>query len=519
VNTDSRMKNTIRNIIFSVGGQVFNIIITFISRTIFIKILGSTYLGVQGLFTNILSILALSELGIGIAITYLLYKPIAEKDEKQISALMNFCSKIYWGIGIFVFVVGLSILPFLDIFIKGNQEIQFLNLIFILFISNSALSYFFSYKRTLILADQRAYINTLNINISNFIQNILQIIILVLTENFILYLIIQIAVTFISNLFISKKVDKYYPFLKRNKEIRLDKKARKELFINVKAMMYHRVGAAVVNGTDNILISAFVGIEVVGLYANYRMIINTIRQVITQIYNSVSASVGSLTTKESADKTYETFNTLFFITFWISCFFSVAVLVMLQPFIILWLGHTFLLDGFTVIVVIICFYINIMRQSIQTLKIAWGMYQYDQYRPIYEAIINLVVSLILVNKIGLVGVFLGTLISSLLTYFWNEPYIVYKNGFNKKVRIYFQKYILYTNITIFIAILTNYVSSFIKDYTIGSLIIRGIICLIIPNGIIFLLFKNTKEMEYIIRLLSKVYKKILKAKRDTGQAT
>ena len=230
------------------------------------RTLGSEYLGLIGLFTNILSILSLAELGVGSAIVYSMYKPLAEKDEYKLKGLMNLYKSAYTNIGIFVLLFGSLLTPFLDLFINENSKIQHLYLIYLMYVFNSGISYFYSYKRSLLIADQKKYIESLYHNSFYLLRNFLQIIILFMFKNFILYLGIQIILTLIENIILSKRVDYLYPIFKGKDNTQLEKKEKQTIFNNVKAMIYHKLGSVIVMGTDNLLISMFVGLIEVGLY-------------------------------------------------------------------------------------------------------------------------------------------------------------------------------------------------------------------------------------------------------------
>lgn len=505
-----RTKNTIKNTAYALGGQLFGIILSFVSRTVFINVLGANYLGINGLFNNILSMLSLAELGVGSAIIYSLYKPLAVKDESKIKALMGLYATAYRIIGCTVALLGIILVPFLDYLIKDNPNLPHLTVIYLMFLSNSVITYFFAYKRSIIMADQKNYINTINQVRFNFIQNIIQIIILVLTQNYFLYLSVQIICSFSSNLLISKVADKMYPYLKNGKKEYLNNETKKSVFKNIGAMMSHKIGGVVVNSTDNILISKFVGVYWVGIYSNYIMIIIMINGVLNQAFTAVTASLGNLNAIESNEKSNDVFNTLFFVNFWIYGFCSISLFILFNPFINVWLGDKYIMDKSIVIMIVINFFVMGMRQTVIAYNNTLGLFWNDRFKPWFEAIINLVASIILLRKFGIVGVFAGTFISTMTTSFWVEPYILYKHGFKKSLSIYFGKYATYTLITIFTALITNLICSAVTTYTLLSLISRGIICLIVPNAIFILLYYKTNEFKYLQGIINGLVKKILK---------
>lgn len=503
-----RTKNSIRNIGAGVIGQLISTAISFISRTIFIKCLGSSYLGVNGLFSNILSILSLAELGVGSAIIYNMYKPLAEKDKEKIIALMKFYEKSYRSIGIFIGLIGLIILPFLDFIIKDKLDIPNISLIYMLFLLDSVVSYFFAYKRSILTADQKNYINVMNQQLFNIIKVILQIIILLMTKNFLLYLIIQIICTFISNLSISIKVDKMYPYLKDKNNYELDKESKTKIFKNVTALMCQKIGSVIVSGTDNILISSFVGVYSVGLYSNYSMIINIINSFLGQITTALTASIGNLNATEKVNKAKEIFEITFFINNWIYSFCSICLLVLIDPFISIWIGNNFIMGKSVVFIIILNFFIKGMRQSTIMYSNTLGLFWQERYKSLIEAFINLVVSIVLLRKLGIVGVFLGTFISTMTTCFWFEPYVVYKYGFKTSVLDYFKRYLSYLVVTGVSTIITYYICSFINVNSFIGIISRLLICIIVPNIIFIIVYCRSKEFNYLFKIIKCILNKI-----------
>lgn len=493
----SRTRSSVVNFITAVIGQIFGLLASFIARIFFVRILGSEYLGLNGLFTNILTVLSLAELGVGSAITYSLYEPLAKKDFEKCKSLMKLYKYIYIAIGTFILIAGICISPFLSIFIKEMSNIDNLNLIFILFVANTAISYFYSYKRNLIIADQNRYIATIYRYAFYFALNIVQIIFLIVTKNYFIYLILQIISTFLENYFISKKADKMYSFLRDKNVSELDKKSINNIKKNTKAMMMHKIGGTIVSSTDNIILSKFVGLEAVGLYSNYYMVICALNLFFTQLYNSLTPSVGNMWATSTNKKRIDIFKKIDFLTFWIYSFSSICLLYLFNPFIEIWVGKEYLFDFNVVLILTINFYITGMRKSVLTFRDATGLFYRDRWKSIAEAIINLVVSIVLAINFGTFGVFLGTFISSITTSVWVEPYILFKDGFNTKVSSYFKTYLKRLIITITICIITFIPIKLISIQNIYLLfIIKLIVCLLIPNLILYLIYRNSKEFKY-----------------------
>lgn len=454
-----RTENSIKNLMYAFGGQAIGIIVNLITRFVFIQFLAQEYLGIDGLFTNILSILSLVELGIGPAMTFSLYKPLAQKDERKIGALMNLYKNSYNVVGVLIIVIGLAITPLLPMFINQMPNISEINVIYILFVLNSGFSYFYAYKRSLIIADQKKYVATFYRYLFFVILNICQIVILILTKNYVLFLVAQILFTVIENIAISKKTQKLYPFLKEHKKEKLEKQTKKEISKNILAMTIHKIGGVVVKSTDNIILSKFVGLTPVAIYSNYYLIINAVNTVLMQVFNSITASVGNLNVTENKKKLNEVFEKVFFVNFWIYSFSSICLYILFNHFITIWVGESYLFSISIVTIIVINFYITGMRNTVLTYRDALGLYWQDRYKAIFESIINIIASIVLVKKYGTFGVFLGTFISSVTTCLWVEPYVLYKYGLKERVSNYFLKYFIYTIVFLIVGWITHTAST------------------------------------------------------------
>lgn len=510
----NRTKRSIINLITAIIGQVFGVIISFIVRMIFVKNLSSEYLGVNGLFTNILTMLSLVDLGIGTAIIYSLYKPLAEDNKEKVKSLMDLYKKAYRTVGIIVLILGIGFTPFYKYLISEIPDIYNLNLIYILFVVNTGISYFYSYKRSLIICDQKRYIATIYRYGFYFLYNIAQIIVLITTGNYILYLICQVIATILENIAVSKKADKMYPYLKEKDIKSLPKEELNQIKKNVGAMFCHRIGGMVVNSTDNIILSKFVGLVLVGMYSNYYMVINGLELIINQIFDAIVASVGNLGASESIEKVKSVFKKVFFMNFWIFSFCSICLLVLFNNFIQIWVGQEYVFELSVVATIIAVFYLKGIRKTVLTFRHAIGIFYYDRYKPFFEAVINLIVSIVLAIKMGVTGVFLGTIISTIATSIWIEPYVLYKYVFKEKPYNYFIKLALYTLLTVVVSIFTYWIASFVKEVSILGIIIKLIICLIVPNIIYIILFIKTEELNYFTNLIKNIFGKIKKIKNN-----
>lgn len=491
----SRTKKTAKNLYVSTICYIASILMGFVLRTIFIMILDVDYLGVNSLFTNILSFLSLAELGVGSAIVYALYKPLADDNQELVKTYMMIYKKIYTIIGCFVAVVGVGLLPFLPYLISGETNIENISIIYILFVFNSAISYFFSYNQSLLNADQKIYIVKMQTEIFKFMCQVLQIVFLFLTKQYLIYLIISILFTLITNVSIYIKTIQLYPYLKDKKVNQLDNQAKKDLIINVKSIFLHKIGTILVYNVDTIIISTFLGLTIVGIYSNYIMITSAISGVMLIIDNSIRASLGNYIVKENNSKSYDMFLLVDFIWFCVFLFCSVCLINLLNPFIEnIWIRDSFyVFNSFEVIIIVASFLTVGLRKNVLVFKDLYGVFAPDRYKPIIEGIINLILSLALVNYIGFSGVLIATIITNLALCLTVEPFVLFKYGLKRSVKTYYIRlsyYILTSAIIIGVSI---YLNSFITSTGLISFVLRGIICLVIfLIGLTTFYFKNSQ---------------------------
>ena len=503
-----RVKNSIKNTTAAIVSNILTILIGLIAQAVFIKILGTEYLGINGLFTNIISMLGIVELGIGSAIVYNLYKPIANRDKETIKSLMNFYKKAYHIIALVVFIIGISIIPFLSYFIGETIVDININLVYLLFIIDIVCSYLLTYKRSLLYADQKNYI----INIIHMIYlvtlNISQLLLLYITKNYYLYLGIKIILRIIENVVITIIVNKKYSYLKEKNIKKLDKKIEKDIFQKIKALFFHKIGSFIVLGTDNLIISRYLGIVTVGLYSNYYMIINALNTLFNQAITALTPSVGNLLVEKNSNKNFEVFRKVRFINFWIATFTSVALLIIMNSFITIWIGEAYLLSNLVLITLVINFFMTMMRNSYSTFKEAAGIFHEDRYVPIIESFVNIVASIILLKYFGLAGVFMGTIISGLILWCYSYPRFVYKKLFCRSYLSYIKETISYIILFILILIISYKISNIYTFYNIWvQLLYNIIVSLIIPNIILLIIFYKNDNLKYYYRLFKKLVKK------------
>lgn len=500
---EMRTKSSILNLAAAFVGQSVGIVISFVSRKVFIYVLGSEYLGINGLFTNILTMLALMELGVGPAIIYSLYKPLAQKNEEKVCALMKLFQKTYVTVGCCICVFGFIISFFLPWFVKELPDIEHLQIIFLMFVINSAASYFFSYKRSLIIADQKRYIATIYRYVMYFALNAGQCMLLLLTRNYLLFLGLQIIATLIENILVSRKADRMYLYLRKKSTVCLDKETRNSIIQNTKAMFFHRLGGMIVNSTDNLLISRFVGITLVGIYSNYELVLDALSKITYQIFEAFTASIGNLGATETKEKSEQVFYILFFIDAWVFGISSICLMILFNPFIQISFGQEMVFGKSVVAAIVVRYYLVGMRKAVLTYRDAYGLYWQDRYKPLLEITINLTVSVALVFRMGVAGVFWGTVISNVSTCIWIEPYILFKYAFHKGSGKYFRCFLQYIAATVAVGCMTAWLCRGILAVTVAGFVRKCLTCFAVSNLLFFLLFCRKEEFQYMIRVIRK----------------
>lgn len=464
LNSSSRYQSAKKNIMVSVLAQPLLLILTFGVRTVFIKTLGEEYLGLNGLYTNLLSFLSFAELGIGIAISAALYEPIAARNTKAINVLMIFFRKIYRIIAGIVFVGGIILTVALPYFINGTMP-QFARIGFILFFMNSVVSYLLVTNRTLLAADQKQYINVLNQFAFSMVQQIVQVLILIYLHNFLLYLAIQIMCTLISNIWISIIVRKNYPFLNYNISEKISPKVLSKLKSNVLGMVSAKFGGIILTGTDNIILSSFIGLTIVGQYSNYMLIINGCVLVLSAILGGITATIGNL--KSEKNKIIETqyFNNFFDLNALLISIISMGLTIFLIPFIKIWAGPDYILSWVISGLIVMTFFTNQLRQIGISYIVAYELFGRLKIKSIIEAGTNLIVSLLLVVvfKLGIMGVLIGTLLSNIvINYYW-ESKIVMSDALHASTKKQTVKMYLYTLGSAIVLFSLSYVSYVINS--------------------------------------------------------
>lgn len=493
-------KNTKRNVLYGFISQVTIVLLPFIVRSIFIRTLGKDYVGLSSLFTSILSVLSLAELGIGSAMIYFMYQPLANDDYEQIGRLLNLYKKIYRIIGIIILIIGVALLPFIRYFVHGSYPSDInIYTIYLIELGGTLLTYFlFAYKNSVLILYQRNDVVSIVTLLTKIICCGFQIVSLLLFRNYYVYITIVPFTNLIYNISICIIVDKKYPELKTSGYP--EKSIYKQLRRKVSGLSLIKVGYVVNNTVDNIVISSFLGLGVLGVYSNYYYIITTVYGFITIIYNSVRSGLGNYVSLHTKDESYELFKKMVFIQHWLIILCTICFLCLYQPFIKLWAGEDMMLEDSMVI--LFCVYFITLRccDVISLFKDAVGQWSEDKFRPLICAGVNLVLNIILVQYIGLYGILLSTIISQVLIGLPWIAYSIYKYYFEHNFLIF----ILYCIRTFLVAFVIGFgtlkLCEFVSCSGVLEIIIRLGICLIVPNLCLLIIYGWTKEFKKSLKL-------------------
>ncbi len=509
-----RTKNSIKNIIMNFLYNLLNYGLRFASRIFFVKTLAEVYLGVNGLLSNVLGILALTELGIGTAIGYSLYDPLAKNDTKKVRSLMQFYKKAYQIIALVVLVLGLILLPFIPYLIKDTTGIENLSIIYLIFLLNMVIGYLFSYKRTLINSDQKNYLIVPYTMFFNIITSVLQIVVLLIFKNYIIYLLVQSICTIVENIVINRYIDKKYPYLVSNEEVTpIEKEELSTIKTKIKALLLHKVGSYTLSSTDNLIISKLIGIVVVGIYSNYSLIISMVSSFIYLLISNVISSLGNLIASENPKKCLKVFDEMNFTCFVLYGISSICLINLFNPFIELVFGTNYLLSMLVVYIIVINHYLTGMNNVVISIQTASGLYEKDKYVPLIQSAVNLIISIYLAKKIGLAGVFIGTIISTLIPLIV-KPCIVYKEIFKEKISLYFKDFTIQTIIIVLSAIISAFITKYVNiENAYLNLAFLLLISIIIPGTLIILIYRKKEAYQNVISRVKHIFSKFSKKVR------
>ena len=488
--------------------QAVMLVFSFVSKTVFIRTLGDDFLGMNAIFSDVLSLLSMADLGFGTAMAYSFYKPLAEDNKPKIASLIRFYKKIYNSIALIVTVVGVLCIPFLDVIINTEKEIPNLEVYYLFSLAGVVISYMFVYKTTLLDADQKNYKLTTVRMFANLIKTILQVVALVMFHNYIVYLSIGVFIQLVNNFVASAITEKEYPYLKEKQKVTdVDKEVKKNLFGNMKSVFIYKLSITLFTATDNIIMSIVVGTAMTGIYSNYLMVSNKLLLVEQIVFSALTASVGNVIAKESAKKRYEIFSAMQSVSFIFCGVLASSFCIMANDLVNVWLGDHYVLPLLTVIAISINTYFSCALQPLWVYRDATGLYQKTKWVMLVGAVVNIVLSFVLGNAIGLAGIIFASAIARISTYFWYEPKILFREYFDQSAGKYFVsilKNVLLVALTVFAGL------SLTRNIAINGwvgLIIEGIIVGSLNMAIFMLAYCKTEGFQMIWKKGKKIIKK------------
>lgn len=506
----SRTQNSIRNILFGTLDKVLTLLVPFVVRTIILKTLGPGYLGLSNLFASIFTILGLAELGIGSAMTYAMYKPLAEGNQAEVSALLELYRKIYLIIGTFILTAGVALMPFLPRLIKnGIPEELNLYIIYLLSLAQTVVSYFFgAYRHSLLYAMQKSYINSRIDILVRIVLYIVAITGLLTTRNYYLYASLFPIAALAKNLIVSYTVKKYYPEYLRGGTV--DREVRNSIFRNVMALFGHKVGNVIVGSIDTLSISAFLGLSTIAIYGNYHYVIKSLASLIGILGGGITASVGNSLVLESPKKNYQDFVVFNFVYTVITGICCACLVSMYQHFINLWVGPDYLFGFDMVILFTVYFYVKNIRLITHTYKDAAGMWAKDALKPYVEGIANLILNITLIQIIGVEGVVLSTIVTMLFIAFPWESRVLLRHVFHVGTGTFIARFLYYTLVTILACFAAYHICELLPAVGLVVFLAKGVVSAAVAGVIFVVLCLPLPEFRGAILFCRKVLKRVTK---------
>ncbi len=504
-----RLKKSANNFLAGILNKMVSIILSFAIRTVFILFLSKDYLSVNGLYSGILTMLSFAELGFGTAITYSMYKPLAEKNISKLRQLIRLYKRVYFVVGAVILALGLSLIPFMDLIIKNKPDIQGLTFYYLIFLLNTVFSYwFFAYRTAVFNADQRSSVISHYQSLFNIVKTILQILCLVLFRNYTLYLLIQIGCTIGQSICLSVKAGREYPIFRSGDKDDLPAEEKRQIFKDTKALMLRKISFSVLYSSDTIIISSMIGVQWVGLLSNYVMIEDTITGILTRLNHAISASLGNYFAIENKDNSYKLFQRVEFLNYWLYSFCSVAMITLINPFIRLWIGQEFLLSFSIVTALTIRFFTAGYMNTMGTFRTTMGLFVHGQFVPVITSVANILLSVVMGKYLGVAGVLFATSLTRLCMDMWYTPMIIYKHGFKQDVSKFFFDYLFRLLLLITVSIGMILISrAILTEVTIQTFILLAALTIVLPNAIFIIVLHKRAEFKELVLAGKKLLKK------------
>lgn len=505
----SRTQNTVRNVFAAWGGQALLAVSQFIVRAVFVACLAQEYVGLETLFSSVLTVLTLADLGVGSAIVFALYEPLAKGDRAAIKSLMRLFKRAYIIIGCVIIGIGLALSPFIHVLLGDDApDIPYLELYFFCFVLNTGISYFFSYKASLIMADQKSYVVYLIRYAVSFLMAAAQVAVLLLTRDYLLFLACMIASTLIQNILTAIKANKMYPYILEKDVEPIDPEVLDGIKKNVLGLIMHKVAGVASTPVSNIVITKFVGIATTSIYGNYLLVVNALTSITSRLFDSVIASVGNLKASESEERSYQIFQATFFINAFLYAMVCGGLLCSFNAFIDIWVGKSWEFPLDVVILIVLLFYVKGMRNTALTFTSAYGLYWYTRWKAVLEAVSLPALALILVFPLGIKGVLIAGIASSVCIATMYEAWAVYRHGFHRPLRRFAFAYLKFTAVSFSSIALSYALCMLIPVGGVLAFLLYGFIGVAVPGAIYLLLFGRTSEFAELKRQAGGIFSRV-----------
>ncbi|MBR1740981.1 MAG: hypothetical protein IJ733_03745 [Lachnospiraceae bacterium] len=488
-----RFRNAIKNSFFSVLAQIVLIFLGFGSSRVLNHQLGETLVGVNGVISNVIGVLSISELGFSTAVVYHLYRELAAKDEEKIAALMNLYRRAYQIIAGILFFSGLCLLPFIHHFMRENPfSVSYIRTLYLLWLLRTVLNYLLGYRRSILIADQREYVVSIVVLATNFLDYMAVILVVFFTKNYMAALGMNIVFEGILNCLLNRYIEKKYIYLSRYRKLRLDREGKALIFQDIKNIFFSQIAVKLLWSTDNLIISGMIGVAVNGLFNNYSLISTSVTSIVRAAGNSIQPTMANLFLEKDSGKSCAVFRQLSFLFFWIASFVCASLLCLMTPFVReFWLGEKYILADSTVIFMAACTAVHIMGMPLAMSMTVSGLFRIEKYLSGTAAVANIILSVVLVKPLGVNGVIFGTIFAhafSLVVRGWNF--------FGKYLKLSIRQY-AFELMSYFLLIFAEsfltviLVDRFYVTGNLGSFLLSCMICVCVPNGINLLIFFRT----------------------------
>ena len=522
-NTAPRGVNSTRNAAVAVAVSFVTLAVSFISRTVFIRCLSTEYLGLNSFLINLLTFLTLTDLGMERAFSYALYEPLLRSDTEKIKSIIAVFRRFYAAVGTAVFLAGALLIPALPHLMRelpAGIPLSAIRLYYCLYVFMTGIAYFFSYRRTLIISDQKEYISTLLTGAARTVGGLIQIVILLTTGSFLLYLIVLVVCTVADNAAAYVISNRMYPFIRERDVRELPSGERRVLKRNIPAVFLHKAGGVLVFTTDSLIITRFVGIAEAGLYSNYTAVTSMVNTILNRALTGITASLGNLMADDSSIASKEkVFYHVLFVNTWVYGWASLCLFCLLQPFIRIWIGEQYLLSFATVLLAVISFYLTGVRMTVLLFKSASGLFRPDRYKPLVESAVNIAVSIPLAIRFGVPGVLAGTIASTLLIAFWFEALVLFRDRFQKGIGRYLLTQLGYLSLNGVLTAVCFFLCRAVPSFSFPAFLCRLLICLTVPNLVWLLLFRKTENLLYLRKLVTGVIRRLRRGRKHETTRT